>query len=129
MIPLFEKLKDQCERSLPLAMPKSQLAKAINYFLGHYSALTLCTHYVEIPLDNNLAEREFRCHVVGRKTWYGTHSKRGALTAASLFSIIHSCKLNQVNPYNYLPWVVQAIHKGRDILTPHEYSKLPEHQL
>jgi len=129
MIPFFEQLKSECGKAAPTVMAKSQLEKAINYFLGHYPGLTLCTLHVEIPLDNNLAERELRSHVVGRKTWYGTHSKRGALTAASLFTIIHSCKLNKVNPYSYLPWVVQVIHKGQDILTPHEYSKLPAHHL
>lgn len=73
--------------------------------------------------DNNLSERELRSPVVGRKTWYGTHSKRGALTAAVLFSIVQSCKINNVNPRNYFPWVVRRIHVGEEIFTPYEYSK------
>ena len=87
MIPFFEDLKLKCQAMLSQVMPKSQLEKALNYYLNHYDGLTLCIQNVDIPLDNNLAERELRAHVVGRKTWYGTHSKRGALTASVLFSI------------------------------------------
>ncbi len=124
MVPLFEKLKNECEKALPHVMPKGHLEKAINYFLNHYRGLTICTELVHIPLDNNLSERELRPHVVGKKTWYGTHSKRGALTASVLFSIVQSCKLNNINPYNYLPWVVQMILKGEEVITPYEYKLL-----
>ena len=125
MIPLFEQIKINCERQKEDVMPESSLEKSINYFLNRYESLTLCTTNIDIPLDNNLSEREFRSPVVGRKTWIGTHSKRGALTGAVLFSIVHSCKLNNVNPRNYFPWIVNRLHAGDIALTPYEYSKLP----
>jgi len=125
MIPLFEEMKTNCEKQKESAMPESAFMKSINYFLNHYPGLTICTTNIHIPLDNNLSERELRSPVVGRKTWYGTHSKRGALTAAVIFSINHSCKINNVNPRNYFPWVVNRLLKGEPVLTPHEYSKLP----
>ena len=121
MIPFFEEIKAHCQKQNPDTMPGSQLLKAINYFLNHHEGLTLCLTNLAIPLDNNLAEREFRAPVVGRKTWLGTHSKRGALTTAVLFSIVQSCKLNRVNPRNYFPWVVRQIHQGKEVLTPHQY--------
>ncbi len=124
MIPHFEGLKKNCLDSMSNVMPKSSLEKAINYFLNHYDGLTLCTKNINIPLDNNLAEREIRGPVVGRKTWYGTHSKRGALTAAVLFSIVRSCMMNNINPRDYIPWAVNIIHEGGDPLTPYEYSKM-----
>ncbi|TAF72721.1 MAG: hypothetical protein EAZ58_01885 [Flavobacterium sp.] len=95
--------------------------RAVNYFLNHYGGLTLCLTNLDLPLDNNLAERELRAPVIGRKTWLGTHSRRGALTTAVLFSIVQSCKLNGVNPRHYLPWAVKQIHQGKEVLTPHEY--------
>jgi len=95
--------------------------KAMNYFINHYDGLTLCTTNLEISLDNNLSERELRAPVIGRKTWLGTHSKRGASTAAVLFSIVQSCKLNGVNPRSYFPWVVKEIHNKAEVLTPHQY--------
>jgi transposase len=95
-----------------------------NYFLNHYDGLILCTSDIRVSLDNNHSEREIRSPVVGRKTWYGTHSKRGAETTAVHFSIIGSCKVNNINPRNYYPWVVNKILQGQEILTPYEYSKL-----
>ncbi len=120
----FEELKKECLEKKDQVMSKSHLEKAINYFLGHFEGLTRCTRFIEIPLDNNLAEREFRAYVVGRKTWIGTHSKRGALTASILFTLVHSCKLSGVNPYHYFPWVVGRLHGGEDPLTPLGYSKI-----
>jgi hypothetical protein len=121
MIPFFEEMKTNCEKQALSAMPGGQLMKAMNYFINHYDGLTLCTTNLEISLDNNLSERELRAPVIGRKTWLGTHSKRGASTAAVLFSIVQSCKLNGVNPRSYFPWVVKEIHNKAEVLTPHQY--------
>lgn len=123
MIPLFENLKKRCEQELPGAMVGSSFEKALKYFLNQYSELTLCTKNLSIPLDNNHSEREIRPSVVGRKTWYGTHSKRGAQTLEIHFSIVGSCKVNNVNPRKYYPWVVQRVHQGKEILTPYEYAQ------
>jgi hypothetical protein len=65
-----------------------------------------------------------RSPVIGRKTWYGTHSKRGAETNAVLFSIVESCKLNKINPREYFKDIVHAIHVKKDIFTPVEYLKM-----
>ena len=128
MLPLFEDLKIKCEEGLPGAMVGSSFEKALKYFLNQYCELVLCTKNLLIPLDNNHSEREVRPPVVGRKTWYGTHSKRGAETLQIHFSIIGSCKVNNVNPRKYYPWIVERIHQGKEILTPYEYSCLKETQ-
>lgn len=122
MIPLFEEIKKECVEATKNIMPKSSLEKAINYFINLYDGLTLCTRDVEIPLDNNLAEREIRPTAVGKKVWYGHHSKRGAITAAIMFSIVQSCKMNNVNPREYFPWAVNQKLKGEAVLTPYQYS-------
>ena len=103
---------------------KSAMGKAMNYFLKNYDGFTRFTSNPELPIDNNPAERLLRSPVIGRKTWYGTHSKRGAETAAILFSIMESCKLNQVNPREYLKNLVQDLHLGKDVYTPKEYKDL-----
>jgi hypothetical protein len=54
-----------------------------------------------VPIDNNASERILRGPVVGRKTWYGTHSKDGALAAAVHFSLVQSCRLVGLNPRTY----------------------------
>ena len=124
MMPYFEIIREDCTKQVETCMRSSALENAIKYFLNHYAGLTRCTENVDLPLDNNLSERELRAPVIGRKTWIGTHSKRGALTGAVLFSIVHACKLNKINPRNYFPWVVRQIHQKKEILTPYEYSLL-----
>jgi len=124
LLPIFEQIKAECQAKQNVVMPGSSLSKAINYFLNHFEGLTRCCFNNEIPLDNNLAERQIRPPVVGKKTWYGSHSKRGALTNAILFSIVQSCKLNNINPRKYFPWVVEQIHQGRSPITPFQYLHL-----
>ena len=96
----------------------------MSYFLNHYAEFVRFIENPELPIDNNPAERLLRSAVIGRKTWYGTHSKRGAETAAILFSIMESCKLNKVNPREYLKNLVQDLHPGKNVYTPKEYADL-----
>ncbi len=124
MLPLFEKIKMYCEQEIKNAMASSYYKKAMNYFLNHYEGLTVCTQVLEVPLDNNLSERELRSPVVGRKTWIGTHSKRGAETTAILFSLVRSCMINNINPRSYFPWIVKQINEDKELLTPYMYSQL-----
>lgn len=120
---IFEKISLKCNQLKDTVMPGSGLAKAVNYFLRHYNELIACTSDPEIPLDNNFAERNLRPSVVGRKTWYGTHSKRGAKTNAILFSLVQSCLINNINPRKYFPWVVTQVHQKKTLLTPFQYAR------
>jgi len=103
---------------------KSSLIKAVDYFIKNFYELTLYLKFEDLPIDNNSQERLMRSPVIGRKTWYGTHSKRGAETNAVLFSIVESCKINKVNPRDYFRDIVHAIHEKRPIFTPNEYLNL-----
>jgi transposase len=103
---------------------KSSLARGIDYLIKNFLELTYFLTSETLPIDNNSQERLMRNPVIGRKTWYGTHSKRGAQTSALMFSIVESCKLNKINPREYFKYIVHALHEGRNIFTPHEYLKL-----
>jgi transposase len=118
----FEAMKVQAEKEIRAHSSKSKYGKALNYFLGNYKGLTLFLNDAEVSIDNNAQERLLRSHVVGRKTWYGTHSERGAFTAAVLFSIVETCKLNQVNPREYFKTLVQDLHLGKPAYTPNEFK-------
>ena len=73
---------------------RSAFGKALRYLLNHWDGLTLFLEDPRIALDNNAAERVLRGPVVGRKNFYGNRSKRGAKTAAILYSLIETAKLN-----------------------------------
>ncbi len=120
----FEKIRDKCISDAGGYSAKSSLGKAMSYFLNNYVGLTEFLKKPELPIDNNPQERLLRNPVIGRKTWYGTHSRRGAETAAILFSLVESCKLNQINPREYIKNLVQDLHQGKESYTPREFKDL-----
>ena len=120
----FEAMRIMAMEELPRYPSQSKYGKALNYFLENYDGLTLFLDDADVPIDNNSQERLLRSHVVGRKTWYGTHSERGAKTAAVLFSLVETCKLNQVNPREYFKNLVQDLLAGKKPYTPREFKDL-----
>ena len=124
----FEEMRKECIRLEGSCSPQGALGKAIKYYQKNYKGLTVFLKLPEVPLDNNQEERLLRSSVVGRKTWYGTHSKRGSRTSAVLFSVVEACKLNRVNPREYFPFAMEQIHQGKDPPTPYEYASQHEGQ-
>jgi transposase len=122
MRPRFEAMKAKALEELASYPDASKYGKALKYFLVNYAGLTLFLNDEEVPIDNNSQERLLRNHVVGRKTWYGTHSERGALTAAVLFTLVETCKLNHVNPREYFKRLVTDLHDGLEPRTPCEFK-------
>jgi hypothetical protein len=123
MRPRFEAMKVKAMEELGQYSLKGKYAKALKYFLKNYDTLTFFLRDTDTPIDNNAQERNLRSHVMGRKTWYGTHSKRGALTAAILFSIVETCKLVGVNPRQYFQELVKDMLDGSKPYTPADYKK------
>lgn len=119
----FEEMRVRALQELPSYPVKNQYSKALRYFLGNWDGLTLFLGDANVPIDNNPQERLLRSPVVGRKTWYGTHSERGALTAAVMFTIVESCKLNEVNPREFFAYATKRIHVGESSVTPAEFKR------
>jgi transposase len=128
MTPLFAAMKTRALGIVANYSAKSKMGKALSYFLENYDELTLFLSNLDLPIDNNSQERLMRNPVVGRKTWYGTHSKRGAETAAILFSLVESCKLVGVNPREYFKKLVADLHLGRAPYIPWEFKQLSKNQ-
>ncbi|PIR23695.1 MAG: hypothetical protein COV44_01335 [Deltaproteobacteria bacterium CG11_big_fil_rev_8_21_14_0_20_45_16] len=122
MIPYFEEMKSRAMANLAAYSSKSMIVKAMTYFLKNFKELTLFIKNSSLPIDNNPQERLLRNPVIGRKTWYGTHSKQGAKTAAILFSLVESCKLNQLNPRKYFKTLIQDLHAGKAPYTPANFK-------
>lgn len=124
MTPHFEAIKAEAEQKIDAYSSKSQMASAYSYFLKNYDGLTLFLTNHQVPIDNNGSERLLRSPVVGRKTWYGTHSRAGAQAAAVHFTIVESCKLNRVNPRQYYLDAVDRIHQKQELLTPRQFKEI-----
>jgi transposase len=119
---LFEQMRALATEQVDAYSSKSKIAVAMKYYLKNYKELTLFIGIAELPIDNNRQESLLRNPVIGRKTWYGTHSQRGAQTLAVLFSLVESCKLNKINPRLYFKKLIENIHQGLEPFTPAEFN-------
>lgn len=82
--------------------PNSSLGGAFNYLLNHWDALTLFLRVAGAPLDNNLCERALKMAILHRKNSLSYKTERGARVGDLFMSLIHSCRLNAINPFHYL---------------------------
>jgi transposase len=62
-----------------------------------------------LETSNATAENALRPVAVGRKSWLFASSNLGGHTAAVLFSLMASCKQNQVNPWQWLAYVLEVL--------------------
>lgn len=120
----FEEMKSLSTTLMNTVSSKSQLAIAMNYFLKNFDELTHFLTDPDVAIDNNSQERNLRSPVIGRKTWYGTHSQQGAETNAILFTLVESSKLCGVNPREYFRCLVEDLHAKKTPLTPAQYKEL-----
>ncbi len=100
-------------------------AKAIDYALSNWPALTRYLDDGNVPIDNNAAENSVRPLAVGRKNWLFVGSQQAGERAAVVMSLIESAKLNGHDPWAYLKDVFERLPtlKQRDLaqLLPHNW--------
>jgi transposase len=82
--------------------PNSGLGKAIRYLLNHWSKLTLFLSQPGAPLDNNVVERALKKAILNRRNALFYRTLKGAQTGDLFMSLIHTCELNRINPFDYL---------------------------
>lgn len=89
--------------------PQSRIAKAISYTLNHWDRAVRFLERGDLPIDNGICERIIRDLAIGRKNWMHVMSDKGGKWMAILYSIIATCKLNNINPEEYLGDVLMRI--------------------
>jgi len=85
------------------------LAKEI---LNDWDAVIAAVNNPELPLTNNEAERALRHAVIARRISHGTRTNEGSIAYSSLLSVIETCRLRQVNPWEYISSVIKLARKG-----------------
>ena len=88
------------------------IARALDYSLKRWAALTRYLDDGRLPIDNNHIENQIRPIALGRKNWLFAGSQRAGRRAAAVMSLVQSAKMNGHDPYAYL----------KDVLT-----RLPTH--
>jgi transposase len=107
--PLLESLKHWFEESLGMLSRKSDTAMAVRYALGRWEALMRFCDDGRIEIDNNAAERALRVVALGRKNFLFAGSDGGGESAAAIYSLVGSAKLNGIDPESYLRNVLSRI--------------------
>jgi hypothetical protein len=109
-------------------LPKSPLGKALTYAINQEQELRRYVDELRFSPDNNVSENALRPLCVGRKNYMMMGSDCGGKTAATLYSLIGSCRANGINPYKYLKDVQTRIstlpYARLPELLPHNWEKL-----
>lgn len=87
--------------------PNSHMGGAITYMLKHWQALTLFLRVPGAPLDNNICERALKTSIRHRTNSLFFKTERGALVGDMFMSLIHTCRLNDVNAFEYFRAIAQ----------------------
>lgn len=122
-VPILTAFKAWLDEQINAVLPKSALGQAVSYALKNWDALTRYTEHGKLEADNNYAERCMRPVAVGRKAFLFVGSERAGHAAAIYYSLVESCKLNQVNPLNYMNYLFSNVrNKNLTLLLPTEFA-------
>ena len=126
-VPLLSQIDTVRQDLARTVLPKSPLGEAVRYLTNQWTVLQRFAEDGRLAIDNNRAENQLRVVAVGRKNWLFAGSLEGARRAALLYSIVQSCKLVDVPPFEYLKDVLLrlATHPQRLIgqLTPKGWAQ------
>ena len=87
----------------------SATARAIDYSLKRWLALVRFIDDGDLPIDNNWVENQIRPIAIGRSNWLFAGSLRAGKRAAAVMSLVHSARLNGLDPYAYLRDVLERL--------------------
>lgn len=110
--PTLEKLHRWLVATMGSEPPSSALAKAAQYVINQWTALTRFLEDGRLDPDNNLCERQLRDVALGRKNYLFAGSHDAARRAASLYSLMRTCAQHDVAPLPYLTDILRRLAAG-----------------
>lgn len=127
-LPIINELGKWMVAQMKLTLPKSQIGKALAYSQTRWDNLSAYLYDGNLQIDNNLVENVIRPVALGRKNYLFAGSHDAAQRAAMIYTFFANCKKHEVNPYQWLKYVLENIqsinHKNITDLYPHNYKKL-----
>lgn len=102
--PIIKELKTWLDEQLDQnkVEPNSGLGQAISYMIKHWKEMTGFLRIKNAPLDNNICERALKKAILHRKNSLFYKTRHGAEVGDLFMSLIHTCNLGGVNPFEYL---------------------------
>ena len=119
--PVMERFRMWLTRQIEerLVEPNSSLGQAISYLLKHWEPLTLFLRQPGAPLDNNICERALKLAIRNRRNALFYKTLTGAHVGDAFMSLIHTCRLNDADPFDYLTELQK--HAGELALDPEKW--------
>ena len=125
--PILESFGSWLEAESARTLPKSPIGEAISYTRSNWAALNRYLEAGFLSIDNNATENAIRPIALGRKNWLFCGSDTGGRTAATLMSLVQSCKNLHVEPFAYLRDLLERVsthpHSRIAELLPDRWSK------
>ena len=128
-VPLIDALIDRIKKRLTegITLPKSKFKEALGYFCSLIPYLKNYTQHASARLDNNPAERAIRPLAIGRKNWLFFGNEASGQAAATLLSLVQTCRALNINPRTYLEDICRHVmghsaHRLHELL-PDEWLK------
>lgn len=124
-VPVLEEMRQFMKAKITQVTPQSTIGKAIGYALPRWEKLSLYTRHPVLNIDNNQVENQIRPIALGRKNYLFAGSHEGAQRSAMLYSFLGTCKLNAVDPQQ---WLTETLQKLPDTKLSELHSLLPTAQ-
>jgi transposase len=108
-------------------LPSNPFTKALAYVHSRKGPLQVFLEDPDVPIDTNHIERQIRPIPLGRKNWLFCWTELGAQHLGIIQSLLSTCRLQGINPYDYLVDVLQRVgqHPAKDVaqLTPRRWKE------
>jgi transposase len=108
-LPIMDKLEKYLMEKNNHVVPKSSIGKAISYALNLWPRLKVYLSDARVLIDNNLIENTIRPVALGRKNYLFAGSHEAAQRGAMIYSFLGTCKLNNVEPSEWLKNTLENI--------------------
>lgn len=107
--PVLDNLYIYLKEMHPRIPPKSPLGQAVSYTINQWKKLNNYLLDGRLENNNNRMERAIKPFAIGRKGWLFADSVAGAEAAATIFSLVETCKFHGVEPYDWFRYVLQQM--------------------
>jgi len=121
-LPVLNQMEAWLKVQIIQTTPTSPIGKAIAYSLARWKKLSAYVYDPILEIDNNLVENAIRPTVIGRKNYMFAGSHDGASRSAMIYSFFGSCKMNNINPQE---WLADVLLKINDTKQSQLHTLLP----
>jgi transposase len=104
----IQQMAQRRDSELAQGLPSVLILPVLKSMTVHWGGLTVFVAHPDVPMDNNVAERDMRTPVVGRKNFYGSGAQWSGELAATMYSVLQTLKLWGINARTWLSAYLQA---------------------